>query len=207
MYKAESALLLTEVESYERVVRKCADAMRVSLTVESVWNKNYRITESMVLAGSKYLANINPEYYRSVTVILKPDEEPFGFMKKGIRRFIYRYDDEREIKASFFLENVEAEHPKGSTNGELKEIIRQCPSGIFDCGQYCFDFVKGIFIYSGDRIYLSSGERCYLAKWLLKGSKDNSRRIMIYNMRQRFGKDFLKDVDRVGKLKEHKNER
>jgi hypothetical protein len=74
MYKAESALLLTEVESYERVVRKCADAMRVSLTVESVWNKNYRITESMVLAGSKYLANINPEYYRSVTVILKPDE-------------------------------------------------------------------------------------------------------------------------------------
>ena len=48
-------------------------------------------------------------------------------------------------------------------------------------------------------IYLTNTIKKYLAQWLLNGKKDNSKRMILHNLRKKFGNDFLSDVDRFGR--------
>ena len=60
------------------------------------------------------------------------------------------------------------------------------------------DCASDTFRFKGAGIYLRKSEKEYLARWVLMGNKDNSKRILLCKMRKRFGKDFMQDVDRKG---------
>ena len=62
------------------------------------------------------------------------------------------------------------------------------------------------FLTSFVMIYLTDSSKKYLAQWLLNGLKDNSKRMILCNLRKKFGKDFLSDIDRFGQLKGGKDE-
>ena len=55
----KTALLLTNIDSFASNIRSIAEECDVALTVEEDWSEKYRVSEEVILCGSKYLDKIN----------------------------------------------------------------------------------------------------------------------------------------------------
>lgn len=201
--KCSSALLLTNIVSFAHFCTECAEELNVSLRVESEWNYNFRVTEEVILCGSKYLDVINEKFYSKVVLILKDIEIPFPFMQKGITRFVFNYNNRVEIMYSFY--NQEKIYVN-QENESVKSVLDTVHTLVFKKGEYDFDFGKDRFYFQNKGIYLTNAEKVYLANWLLSGKKDNKQRGLLCRLRKKFGDMFLDNVDRYGQLKEANNE-
>lgn len=196
-----SVLLLTSVDSFAEEIGQLAEECDIKLIVEKEWNINYRLTEDVILCGSKYLEDINRAYYPNVVLILKDNENPVSFIRDGITRFIFNHKDQREFVYAFckmdkvFVKNV---------TPTVRAVLQEASAVRYCFGEYDFHFGNNRFTYKGKGIYLTDGEKAYLAEWLLNGHKDNSQRMHLCLMRKKFGDDFLKDVNRFGQIKEEK---
>lgn len=191
-----SVLLLTTNDNFATF---CSDVIHnygVKTRIEYDWNTLYKVTEDVIICGSKYLKDINEAFYHKVVLILKEEEYPDVFITKGIKKFIFDYKNTKEIFFALFTEskNIEREN-------SLAQIINDVNVSLFDKGKYRFDFEKSLFWYKGNQIYLTESNKKYLALWLLQGKKDNNKRALLYEMRKRLGKDFLSDVDRFGNIR------
>jgi hypothetical protein len=201
--KVNSALLLTDVPAFAERVRALATDAGIDVTVEAEWNKNFRVHDEVVLMGTKYLEKLNESYLPEVVLILKEHESPFPFIKKGVTRFVLDYKDDRGILLSFFKAEPVVLH---ASSLKLSEIISNCNMQSYCHGDYDFRFDKNVYKYKDREIYLPESVKRFLAEWLLGGHKDNSKRSILFNLRQKLGKEFLADVDRFGNIKEEKNE-
>lgn len=203
LVKCKNALLLSDVASFSNMYRQLADEADVNLIVESEWNKRYRVNQEVVILGSKYLDNLNEAYYANAVIILKPGENPIPFVKMGVMRFIFDYHNQYELLTAFFRTEAITLH---ASNLKLQELLKECPILNFQEGEYDFKFDVDKFFYKGKPVYLADSQKRYLAEWLLNGHKDNSKRMILCNLRKKFGADFLKDVNRYGEIKEEKDE-
>lgn len=201
--KIKRALLLSDVKSFSDNFKLLAEDIGVSLSVEAEWNSRYRINADTVIFGSKYINDVNEIYYPLSVVILKENESPAQFIKMGITRFIFNYKNNYELICA--LHKAEAEVINVS-QVEYEDMVQTCNVTDFCFADYDFKFSRNQFKYKGRLIYLTNSEKKYLAQWLLNGIKDNSKRMMLCNMRKRFDADFLKDINRYGILKGGKNE-
>ena len=200
LLKCSSALLLTDVKNFGLLYSDLAEELGVSLKVEAEWNKRYRITEEIVICGSKFLDRVNEQFYPGTTVILKSGESPLPYVKKGIESFIYDYENQYELAMAFYKKskiNIRQD------SEDMRTILDSSMTVSFNEKEYSFDFSRDEFLYSGKRIYLTSSEKLYLAEWLLLHKKDNSKRMCLFNMRKKFGNAFMKDIDRFGNVKEN----
>lgn len=201
--KSSSALLLTNIDSFARFCNECAEELNVSLRVENEWNYNFRVTEEVILCGSKYLDVINEKFYPKVVLILKDNESPFPFMQKGITRFVFNYNNRVELMYAFYKqEKVYIKQEDES----VKSVLNTVHTLVFKKGEYDFDFGKDRFYFQNKGIYLTKTEKVYLANWLLSGKKDNKQRGTLCRLRKKFGDIFLDNVDRFGQLKEANDE-
>ena len=191
LVKCKSALLLSDVESFSKAYEAIAEEVGIELRVESSWSERYRLIQEVVIFGSKYLDKINPMYYLNAVLILKSDESPYQFIQKGITRFIFDYQNVNELRLALY---------KDVTVAKSYTISR------YVFGRYDFDFGEDSFKYEGKNIYLTPTEKAYIASWLLGGHKDNAKRGILCYARRRLGSDFLKDIDRFGRIKEEKDE-
>lgn len=203
LIKCKSALLLSDVESFSKVYEMIAEEVGVELKVESDWSERYRLTQEIVILGSKYLDKLNPMYYPNAVLILKSEEKPYPFMQKGITRFIFDYQNKYELFTALFKTEPVTVH---SSHLPLEEIIKDSSVWNFTYGDYDFKFDKDKYFYKGKQLYLANAQKRYLAEWLLNGHKDNSKRMILCIMRKKFGQDFLADIDRFGRFKEEKDE-
>lgn len=200
--KCKTALLISDKPSFREAYLTLCESLGISMKTESEWNSKYKVTEDVIIAGSAHLDHINPYYYLKTVIILKEGESPAPYIKKGIGRFIFNYKNSYElIVALFRLEPVLV----SSASREIKDILKDFPP-VYKVGDYDFRFDSNVYLYRGRPLYFCASQRKYLAEWLLSGHKDNSRRMILCNLRKKFGKDFLSDIDRFGKLKEEKNE-
>lgn len=191
LMKCKSALLLTPVGTFASSYRRVAREVGVELDVECDWNKLYRVRQDVIILSSKYLDKVNESYYTNAVLVLRSDEIPETFFDKGIRRFIFDYQSERELRLALYRE---------------VEQVRSYNVTHFAFGDYDFDFHKEEFKWKGRYIYLTTTEKAYIASWLLGGHKDNAKRGILCYARKRLGSDFLKDIDRFGRIKEDKDE-
>ena len=203
LIKCKSALLLSDVESFSKTYETIAEEVGVELKVESEWSERYRLTEEIVILGSKYLDKLNSMYYPNAVLILKSGENPYTFMQKGITRFIFDYQNRYELFTALFKAEPVTIH---SAHLSLEEIIKDSSVWNFTYGDYDFKFDKDKYFYKGKQLYLANAQKRYLAEWLLNGHKDNSKRMILCIMRKKFGQDFLADIDRFGRIKEEKDE-
>lgn len=201
--KCSTALLITDVESFSDTYRQLACDIDVKLRIESEWNSMYRSDEDVIILGSKYLDRLNKAYVSKAVVILKSNESPAPYIKKGIEKFIFDYTNQYELILALFKKETLVLH---SSSDDLKKIIKDSGLTSFCLGNYDFKFDMNRYKYKGKLIYLVDSQKRYLAEWLLNGYKDNRKRMLLCNMRKRFGADFLKDIDRFGRYKEEKNE-
>ena len=199
--KINSALLLSDVPSFVSRYKNLALESDVILEAEDTWNSRYRVGSDIVIAGSKFLDDINEDYYPVTVLILKKGESPSRFIKKGIERFIFNYEDDKELSFAFYRQKKQFLH---FSSANLEETVADAGTQSFRQGNYDFWFDKNVFRYKGEAIYLCESAKKYLAEWLLHGHKDNGKRMVLYNIRKRLGKDFLKDIDRYGRIKEEK---
>lgn len=201
LIKCSKALLLSDVPSFVENYKALAEEIGVSLQVESEWNDRYRVTSEVVILGSKYLDTLNRSYYPEAVLILKEGESPAPYIKEGINRFIFNYKNNYELLCAFYKQERIVIH---ASSNDLKTIIKESDVLNYQFGDYNFMFDRNRFQYKGRPIYLSDSAKRYLAEWLLNGHKDNSKRMVLCNLRKKFGEGFLKDVDRFGQLKEEK---
>ena len=197
-----SVMLLTTdsdlIKEYESLARVC----EVDLRTEESWSTAYRITADRIVTTSDHLAEIGESYFENVVLILG-DEETFIPYREKISFFIFDKTDARELMFAF-LKPVK-EFSK-QTSSDVKDIVSNSNVTKFCNKDYHFDFARGEFLYKGRRIYVSRAQQTYLAEWLLNGSKDNKRRMLLCSMRKKFGKEFLADIDRFGNVRKDKDE-
>ena len=199
LIKCDSALLISDVDSFAQKFEVLASDVGVELLVEEDWSNKFRVTQDVVILGTKFLDKINEVYYPKAVVILKPEENPFPLFEKGLTHFIFDYKNQYELMTALYkAENIVIK----AKSSKLKDVLKHSVGSKFVQGYYDFDFGLNIFKYKGKQIYLCESTRAYLAEWLLNGHKDNTKRAFSYRLRKKFGADFLKDVDRYGKLKE-----
>ena len=197
--KCSNALLLTNVESFSQLYSQYAEELGISLRVEKEWNVRYRVTEEVVICGSKYLESLHRSYYGTVVLILKEGESPAPYIKEGVTRFIFDYQNRYELALALYRpEKVFV--AQQDTN--VKTVLEDSLMLSFELGDYKFNFQQDRFFYKGKGLYLTKTEKVYLADWLLNGHKDNSKRNCLFNMRKKFGNDFLKNINRFGQLRE-----
>lgn len=193
------ALLLSDVPSFAENYKALAEEVGVNLSVEEDWSSKYRITSEVVILGSKYLGKLNRAYYPEAVVILRQGESPAPYIKDGITRFIFNYQNNYELLCAFYKPEKVILH---ASSNDLKAIIKECDVLSYNFGDYDFRFDKNQFKYKGKPIFLYESAKRYLAEWLLNGHKDNKKRMILCNLRKKFGEEFLKDVDRYGQIRE-----
>ena len=184
--KCSSIMLLTENPDYASFVEKVAKEYDVGFTTETTWRLSRKLTQDLILCSGKWVERISNLNYSRVVVILKSNESPLPYLKVGISSFIFGY---KEVNQFEYIFNKKFELP-----------VKAKEEGVFIEGDYRFDFSRDDFIYKGRSIYVSRAEKEYLSIWLLSGMKDNTKRYHLWNMRKRFGKEFLKEVSRTGEL-------
>lgn len=196
--KVSKALLLSDVPSFADNYKALASDVGVELSVEKEWNDRYRVSSDIVILGSKFLKDLNKAYYSEAVLILKEGESPASYIKEGITRFIFNYKNNYELLCAFYKPEAVIIHASASN---LTNIIKECNVRSYQFAEYDFRFDKNKFFYKGKPIYLADSAKRYLAEWLLNGHKDNKKRMILCNLRKRFGADFLINVDRFGQLK------
>lgn len=201
--KCMTALLITDVESFADTYCQLAQDIGVKLRVESQWSSMYRSDEDVIILGTKYLEKLNKAYLAKAVVILKSGESPAKYIKNGIERFIFDYTNQYELILAFFRKETLVIH---SSSDDLRKIVKDSGLTSFCIGDYDFRFDLNHYKYKGKLIYLVDSQKKYLAEWLLNGYKDNRKRMLLCNMRKRFGAEFLKDIDRFGQLRRKENE-
>ena len=199
LQKVSKVLLLSDVSSFAENYKALAEEVNVNLAIESEWNIRYRVSAEKVILGSKYLPKLNRAYYPIAVLMLKEGESPAPYIKVGINQFIFDYKNNYELLCAFYRLEKTVVH---TSSKDLEKTLNECDVHTFKFGDYDFMFDKNRFCYKGKQIYLYESTKCYLAEWLLNGHKDNKKRMVLCNLRKKFGADFLKDVDRFGRLKE-----
>lgn len=193
-----SVLLLSDNELFCKTVSSIAEELGVKIRCEAEWKKIYRVREDIIICGSKYLDSINEAFIPCTTVILKQNEEMFQYVRIGINRFIFDYRNKDELKYSMM--KMEKEYIAGGSE-DLQLLLSKATYKKFIQKDYDFQFDRNIYRYKGKLVYFSDFQKCYLARWLLLGIKDNSKRTHLCLMRKKFGRDFLADIDRFGGVK------
>ena len=195
----KTALLISGNKDFAERYTSLAQAVEVSLTVETNWNVNYRVSKEVVILGSKHLPTLNKAYYSCAVVILSADENPQPYIEMGVKHFIFDYLYDNELLFAFYKAQATVVH---SQSTDLATILKDSSATRYCFREYDFDFGNNKFVYKGLPIYLADTQKAFLADWLLNGYKDNKKRMVICNLRKKFGADFLKDIDRFGQVKE-----
>jgi hypothetical protein len=193
-------LLISSVASFVEYITELAQDAGVKIEVADEWNPSYRLDADVIMCGSKFLSQINVLDYDKVRLLLKTNETVAMFLDMGITHFIFDYNNIREVAFSFFVE----EKSKSLAEFSVEDTLYVAHKDSFVTDKYNFNFRKNVFKYKEVGIYLTEGEKVYLAKWLFLGKKENDKRILLCKMRKKFGKDFLKDINRYGQVKGEK---
>lgn len=203
LIKCKSMLLLTDVKAFAEKYKRLCDESMIIFQTEDSWNKNFRVSTDVVVLGTKYVGALNPVYYSKAVLMLKDNEYPAEYIAKGITRFIFNFRDNRELALAFYKPEREVVH---SNALDLTEVLKDTDVLRFKAGDYDFKFDLNQFSYKNQPIYITKSAKRYLIDWLLYGTKDSSRRQILCKLRKKFGKDFMKDIDRNGQIKEVKDE-
>lgn len=197
--KVKSALLLTNIDSFKTSFETVAEDLNVTLKVEEEWCNKYRVSEDVIICGSKYIKDINEVYYENLVLILNPKENISEYTTKGINRFIFNFNNPVELSYALLYKEKTVVH---ASSEQLETILKDSSFTAFRYKDYDLNFDRNIFKYKGKEIYLCASQKRYLAEWLLRHNKDNSKRMILCNLRKKFGKDFLREIDIYGNPKE-----
>lgn len=125
----------------------------------------------VILCDGKNLSKISYNNYDKVVLILN-NESPVTYIKEGITRFIFDFDNIYELCVAMYTDR---------------------PSEtIYDSNDCYFDFNRNNFLYKGEKIFISKSQREVLKSVLINGEKKSSSyRAIVCRLRKKFGKEFL----------------
>lgn len=62
---------------------------------------------------------------------------------------------------------------------------------------YDFNFHNKVYRWKEKRVHITASEALFLYRWLVLNEQDRSQMYYIYNIRKRYGKEFLQEVIRA----------
>lgn len=194
LISSKTALLLSKdtdfIARYETVAQMC----NVELTVRSEWNERYRINQDVVIAEGELASLVASEYKNRLVLVFSGS---IAEMRAKADRFIFNKESLQELIYAFLkIDNS----VKVKDTRSVTSIVISSGRSVFKEADYDFDFANSIFRYKGKEIYVSSGQKIVLAKWLLLGERGNNCYVQIHQMRKKFGKDFLSDINKYGEV-------
>lgn len=159
--KCYSVSILVSDENQRAKCKKVAEQIKVEVSKDG----------EVVICDGKSLNKINNNNYGKVVLILN-GESPVAYIKEGITRFIFDFDNIYELCVAMYTDR---------------------PSEtIYDLNDCYFDFNRNNFLYKGEKIFISKAQREMLKSVLVDGrKKGSSYRAMICRLRKKFGREFL----------------
>ena len=189
-----TALLLTKDEDFINKYKTVAQMCDVTLTVQSEWNKNYRVTQDVIIAEAEF-ASLIADTYRSKLVLVFTGS--IADMRTKADRFIFNKENLQELIYAFLkIDNS----VKVKDTRSVTSIVLSSGRSSFKEADYDFDFASSVYKYKGKEIYVSEAQRVLLAKWLLLGERNHCLSAQLYLMRKKFGKDFLSNINKYGEV-------
>lgn len=194
LVSSKTALLLSKdtdfIARYETVAQMC----NVELTVRSEWNGRYRINQDVVIAEGELASLVASEYRNRLVLVFSGS---IAEMRAKADRFIFNKENLQELIYAF----LKIDNPvKVKDTRSVTSIVVSSGRSVFKESDYDFDFANSAFRYKGKEIYVSDGQKIVLAKWLLLGERGNNCYVQIHQMRKKFGKDFLSDINKYGEV-------
>lgn len=158
--------------------------------IRKEWIMLSKTDAERLICSEQTFPDLNPRYYPITVMCVSYETDIKPYLEKGITRFITDVNDEIQFLQAMYV-SYEA---KKERERFLLDYVK---------GDYRFLFTRDEFYYKGEGIYLLPNEKRYLYDWLVFHDKDNKRRIALFTIRKRLeDKNFLKDVDRQGGLKQ-----
>lgn len=194
-----SFLLLTEDKRLQNVYEAVARNSEIRIKIMEKWDVMNRSTEDVIICDSYFADMLNEDYWFKTVVVLKQGES-FVPYRKRFDRFVFDRENKNEIAYSLVKIKLDVKREVAELT-TVGSIINECGTSVYSCGDYFFDFGNGVYKYKGNGIYLTEGNKIALAKWLLLHKKNSSTRTQAYQMRRKFGNDFLLDVNIKGGIK------
>lgn len=192
-----SALLLTTDGSLAECYRSLAPMCNVELTVEDRWNVRFKAEQDVIITEREFMGSIASEYRSRIVMLLRGDDR-ISEVRSLCDRFIFSRDNMQELMYAFLVPEDSTGRDEGQSMGEILTSVRRTR---FRKGDYDFDFVNGTYRYRGKGIYLTKMQRLMLARWLLLGKRDHNASVHLYQLRKKFGREFLADVSRFGEIR------
>lgn len=175
-------------------------AERLGVTINTRYNSVYVHNYERIIADSESVGMIPVCYMDKVCIVLRSGED-FLPLSRNVTSFVFCLQDDREVERSLY--RVLDDCPEYS-DISLTEEIEGVANPVFTTDRCKLDFAHGVYTYDDERISISPAQSIYLARWLLHGKKDASKRKHLFDLRQKYGKDFLANVDRYGFVTERK---
>lgn len=159
--KCSSVSILVSDENKKAKCKTVAEQIKVEV------NNNGEV----ILCDGKNLSKLSHNNYDKVVLILN-NESPVTYIKEGITRFIFDFDNIYELCVAMYTDRPY--------------------STIYDSNDCYFDFNKNNFLYKGEKIFISKSQRKVLKSVLINGEKKSSSyRAIVCRLRKKFGKEFL----------------
>lgn len=196
--KCSNVLVCSDSEYLKSRYEEIAE--RLGITISTRYNNTYVHNYERIITDSGSLAQIPVCYSDRICIVLHADED-FIPLSRDVTSFVFCLQDDREVERSLY--RILDDCP-GYVSLSLTEEIDGVANPVFTDGRCTLDFGHGIYTYNEERISISPAQSVYLARWLLHGKKDSSKRKHLFDLRLKYGKDFLADVDRRGFVTERR---
>lgn len=159
--KCSSVSILVSDENQKAKCKTIAEQIKVEVNN----------TGEVILCDGKNLSKISHTSYDKVVLILN-NESPVTYIKEGITRFIFDFDNIYELCVAMYTDRTS--------------------STIYDNKDCYFDFTSNNFLYKGEKLFISKSQREVLKSVLINGEKKSSSyRTIVCRLRKKFGKEFL----------------
>jgi len=195
----KSFILVTEDKRLQNVYEAVARSSEIKIKIMEKWDLLNRSTEDLIICDSYFADFMNEDYWFKTVVVLKQGES-FVPYRQRFDRFVFDRENKNEIAYSLVKIKLDVKREVAELT-TVGSIISECGTSVYTNGDYFFDFGNGVYKYKGKGIYLTEGNKIALARWLLLHKKNSNTRTQAYQMRKKFGSDFLMDINIKGGIK------
>lgn len=181
--------------AYDVISRNCDLRMKVC----EKWDIKNRCDDDLIVCDSFFADTISDDYTHKTVIILK-EGESFVPYRKRFDRFVFNRENKNELTYALLRIKLDFKQEIAELT-TIGSIIKEAGESVYSSGDYFFDFGNGVYKYKGKGIFLTEGNKIMLARWLLLHIKNGNARTQAYQLRRKFGADFLKDINIKGGIK------
>jgi hypothetical protein len=135
--------------------------------------------------------------YAMATVIDIKDFECSESALMDIAGFVGPFIDNGGVRIRIKIQKLDEDRQwKKTAQDILRQLLDEGRTNYREYG-YNFDFYLNKYYWDEKPVHITQSEALFLYRWLILNQRDHTQMYFIYNIRKRYGKEFLQEVSYV----------